>query len=118
MTTTCSSEEVLLARTAAVRAASWASSEPSVARRIFVGKMLNLCNTPLMFCRLGDCPTNHLRQYALWTFGVQLGPPPAYSWFTFPGQVMIRSAPPQSTLSRPRDARGGYHLCGQDYAEY
>jgi hypothetical protein len=37
----CSSESVLLARSAATWAARIASSEPSVARRILVGKMLN-----------------------------------------------------------------------------
>src|SRR5215208_327498 len=37
---TCSSERVLLARSTAVRAARFASLEPSEARRIFVGKML------------------------------------------------------------------------------
>jgi hypothetical protein len=37
---TCSSEPVLSARSTAVRAAKIASLEPSVARRIFVGKML------------------------------------------------------------------------------
>src|SRR5919112_5441829 len=38
--TTCSSELVFSARSAAVVAANWASSEPSVARRIVLGKML------------------------------------------------------------------------------
>src|SRR5215218_4270876 len=37
---TCSSEPLLSARSTAVRAAKFASLEPSVARRIFVGKML------------------------------------------------------------------------------
>jgi hypothetical protein len=36
----CSPESVLLARSAAVEAAKRASFEPSVARRILVGKML------------------------------------------------------------------------------
>src|SRR3954452_15048122 len=36
----CSSESVLLVRSAAMRAARVASSEPSVARRILAGKML------------------------------------------------------------------------------
>ena len=38
--TTCSSEPVVLARSAAVVAAGAATSEPSVASRIFVGNML------------------------------------------------------------------------------
>src|SRR5918995_4755522 len=69
MTATCSSELVPLARSAAVVAANSASSEPSVAKRILVGKMLNLCDTPGSRL-LGNRPTNHLRQYAMWTFGV------------------------------------------------
>jgi hypothetical protein len=40
---TCSSEPVLLARSAAVVAARLASLEPSVAKRILVGKMLIWC---------------------------------------------------------------------------
>jgi hypothetical protein len=36
----CNSEPVFSARSAAVRAASFASFEPSVAKRILVGKML------------------------------------------------------------------------------
>src|SRR5215217_7962309 len=44
--TTCSSELVLLASSTAVVRASSASSEPSVASRIFVGKMLNSASLP------------------------------------------------------------------------
>ena len=40
--TTCSSEPPFLERSAAARAARAASSEPSVARRILLGKPLNL----------------------------------------------------------------------------
>src|ERR671911_972757 len=40
MKVTCSSEPVLSARSTAVRAAKYASLEPSVASRIFVGKIL------------------------------------------------------------------------------
>src|SRR5829696_4656782 len=51
--TTCSSELVFSARSAAVRAANWASSEPSVARRMVVGKMLIGSNVLLVLYAQG-----------------------------------------------------------------
>jgi hypothetical protein len=52
---TCSSELVLSARSTAVRAAKEASLEPSVARRIFVGKMLILSLLPTLLHWVADC---------------------------------------------------------------
>src|SRR3712207_6289146 len=52
MCTTCSSASVLWASSTALRAASSASSEPSVASRILVGKVLiAMLSFPLRSCR-------------------------------------------------------------------
>src|SRR5215217_9276869 len=117
MQTTCNSEFVLLARSAAVEEARLAFSGPSVAKRILVGKMLISYATPPKYRRLGNCPTNQLRQYGSDVRRSAPSPLPC-SWYTFPGQVVVRSAPPKPTLSRPRAARGGsrFHLRGSGYA--
>src|SRR5918994_6539728 len=86
--TTCNSELVLSARSAAVRAANPASLEASVARRILVGKMLICMPHPLNLSSIReDCPTDHLRLDASRTVrsGYRLGQ--------------------GRTLSRPRTAR-------------
>src|SRR5215207_10136587 len=58
---TCSSELVLLARSAAVVAARLASLEPSVAKRILVGKILIECSPRLSLAsRLHDATSRGL----------------------------------------------------------